>query len=58
MNLTKDLRKSVVEQFKRNLTMSEIGVLHGISTPGIEGIIREWVVEQERKVLHRRLRTA
>ena len=52
MDLTKEAKQKIIDAFKRNLTMSEIAVIHGIGTLVVEGIIREWVVEQERKVLH------
>lgn len=49
MNLTKKIRQQIIEQFKAGCDMSEIGVWHCLGTLVVEGIIREWMVEQEQK---------
>ena len=49
MKLTKQLRRCLVERFKAGATMSEIGVWYGKGTLAIEGVIREWMIEQDRQ---------
>lgn len=43
MKLSENHKKEIAKMFKYGYSMSEVGVLCGLGTLEVEGIIREWV---------------
>ena len=51
MKLSENRKRGIVTLFKQGYSMSDVGVMFGLGTLEVEGIIREWMVEENEKEL-------
>ena len=51
MKLSENRKREIVTLFKQGYGISDVGVICGLGTLEVEGIIREWMVEKNEKEL-------